>query len=214
MSQAAKGKGKVMRESSRLSARLAVVPVIAFLLVGLAACGSPKRPTSLPTRTSPVAAFSFPPQEGTNDNFGVTTDGLEFVPWVDIEVTALGYYDDGRDGLVSSHSVGIFDAASRELVTPEVTVDSQSALEGFYRYEPIAPVVLKEGRAYLVAGGCPRPFDKSVNKPHGLVWAPEVRFTRYRVGHGVFRYPTSTPPQLWIQPNFKFMPVSAASPTP
>jgi len=50
--------------------------------------------------------------------------------------------------------------------------------QGFYRYEPITPVVLNAGRSYVVVGDSIPPCDKAVNDPDGLVWAPEIRFAR------------------------------------
>jgi len=89
--------------------------------------------------------------------------------------------------------------------------------QGFYRYEPITPVVLNAGRSYVVVGDSIPPCDKAVNDPDGLVWAPETRFVRYRTGHGQFGFPgAEAPGQLWMIANFMFLPVSTttSSPTP
>jgi hypothetical protein len=168
----------------------------------------------LPTRSTPVPAFSFPPQEGTATGFITSTDGLEFVPWVDIEVSALGYYDDAGDGLLTAHRVAVFDSDTKKTVTPVVIVDSESPLDGSYRYEPITPVVLKEGKTYMVAGDSRPPFDKAVDKPDGLAWAPEIQFVQYHIREGGWGYPASHQGYVWTEPNFKFMPVSAVSPSP
>jgi hypothetical protein len=201
-----------------------LAPLVLTALLALAACcssvWSPQTcPTTFPTRTSPGPALSFPPQHGTAQGFVVGTDGLVFVPWVDIEVTGLGYYDEDGDGLVARHTVGIFEKSTEQLVTPSVTVDGQSTLEGLYRYEPIAPVVLKAGRTYVVAGDNPRPFDKQAEIPKNVVWAPELRFVAYKVSYGTFRYPRYLTAREgddrdWIAANFMFMPVLDSSPSP
>ena len=53
------------------------------------------------------------PQEGS---VGDSKGGLEFVPWVDIEVSALGYYDHGQDGLCNDHKVIIYNYHSGKAV--------------------------------------------------------------------------------------------------
>lgn len=211
------------RESCLAAAGLLAPLVLAALLALAACCGSvwsPQTcPTTFPTRTSPVPALSFTPQRGTDQGFKVATDGLVFMPWVDVEVTGLGYYDEDGDGLVARHTVGIFEKSTEELVTPSVTVDGQSTLDGLYRYERIAPVVLKAGRTYVVAGDNPRPFDKQVEIPEDVVWAPELRFVAYKVSYGAFRYPRYVTARGgddsdWMAANFTFMPVLDSWPAP
>ncbi len=132
--------------------------------------------------------------------FSKSTDGLEFVPWVDMEVSALGYCDAGGDGLLNSHTVGIFDTDTKELVTPTVVVDSESVLDGSYRYEPITPVVLKEGRSYMVAGDSEPPFDPVAFDPvaggGSRNWAPEMRFVGHSESYGDFEFPGYAEPVL------------------
>jgi hypothetical protein len=111
-----------------------------------------------------VAAYSFPPQEAISASapkaYARSTDGLEFVPWTDIEVTALGYYDGGGDGLQSEHTVGIFETSSEQLVSDNVIIDGESELEDGFRYEAITPVVLKGGRTYVLAGSTSAPYEQ------------------------------------------------------
>jgi hypothetical protein len=198
----------------------ATLGVIVVALLALAACGSgsptPTRPSTLPTRSTPVPAYSFDPGSGTTAGFKKTTDGLEFVPWVDMEVSALGFCDAGGDGLLNSHTVGIFDTDTKELVTPTVVVDNESVLDGSYRYEPITPVVLKEGRSYMVAGDSEPPFDPVAFDPvpggGSRNWAPEMRFVGHSESYGDFEFPGTRNRYLWMTPNFKFVPVPAASP--
>jgi hypothetical protein len=172
----------------------------------------------LPTRSTPVPAYSFNSGPGTTAGFRKSTDGLEFVPWVDIEVSALGFCDASGDGLLNSHTVGIFDADTEELITPTVVVDGESVLDGSYRYEPITPVVLKEGKSYMVGGDSEPPFDPVALDPATgggrAIWAPEMRFVGHSESYGDFEFPGTRNRYLWMAPNFKFMPVPASSPTP
>ena len=159
----------------------AALAVFVASALALAACGSDTAPTDLPTRTTPVAAYSFPPQEPISAHapkaYASSTDGLEFVPWTDIEVTALAYYDDDGDGLLSEHTVGIFEKSSEHLVSDTVIIDGESTLEDGFRYEAITPVVLKGGTTYVLAGSTSSPYDVVVGDPDDMESAPEVRFT-------------------------------------
>ena len=206
--------------SLRTASSAAVLLLVLLAALALVACGgsdnpTPTRPSTLPTRSTPVPAYSFDPGSGTTAMFRKSTDGLEFVPWVDIEVSALGFCDAGGDGLLNSHTVGIFDTDTKELVTPTVVVDNESVLDGSYRYEPITPVVLKQGRSYMVVGDTESPFDPcSVARGGGRDWEPEVRFVGHSESYGDFEFPGTRSRHLWMAPNFKFMPVPASSPTP
>jgi len=159
----------------------AALAACAAAALTLAACGSDAAPTDLPTRATPVAAYSFPPQEPISASatraYAVGTFGLEFVPWTDIEVTDLGYYDDSGDGLQSEPTVGIFEKSSEQLVSDTVIIDGESELEDGFRYEAITPVVLKGGTTYVLAGSMGAPYDVVVGDPEGMKSAPEVRFT-------------------------------------
>lgn len=63
-------------------------------------------------------------------------------------VDALGFYDVGQDGLVNSHSVGIFDSTGNLLVS--TLVDTSSTLLDGFRYAAVSPVELSAG-SYTIA---------------------------------------------------------------
>lgn len=100
----------------------------------------------------------------------------------------------------------------RKTVTPTVIVNGESALDGLFRYESIAPIVLKAAENYTLAfhGDF---VDPGASFPKGVVWAPEIRFLRWRELDGRWGYPGGTWDHLDVAVNFKFLPVSAASPT-
>ncbi len=152
-----------------------MISTITLALMGVSAQSS---------QASPSTALTFPSQPGTTAGFVNGTDGWEFIPVADIHVTTLGYYDDSVNGLLTSHAVGIFDTATQALVTPTVAVNSASTLDGLFRFEPIAPVLLHTGQSYTVAGATVSPFDPEVFNPSGRVFAPEVQFVKYRVAFG------------------------------
>jgi class 3 adenylate cyclase/S1-C subfamily serine protease len=164
----------------------------------------------------PAPAVTYPPQPA-QDTSGYLdmTDGWQFKPSVDILVTALGFYDDGQDGLHRSRPVGIFDGADQWLLA-SVEVRPDSPLEGVFRWEPVTPLVLHAGHTYVAAAYAGPPFDGEVESPEGQVWAAEVHLVA-----GVGSYATG-----WMFPavsseilsapaaNFKFLPASLSSPSP
>jgi eukaryotic-like serine/threonine-protein kinase len=151
------------------------------------------------------------------------TFGWKFSPTVDIEVTKLGCYDAGRDGLARPHRVGIFDAGSGRLLA-SVTVRPKSTLGGFFRWESLkTPLVLKAGRSYL-AGTEDKKTLETLYLPNDEFLdtepAEEVGFDRIhhnRPSEGAFTAPmVPQNPQRYpfvLSPNFMFVPVSTSSPT-
>jgi len=194
---------------------------LAVVAVLVAACGemkpSPGPSTSWTPGASPVPAITYPPQDGTNTNFFAGTEGWYFKPTVDIEVTALGWYDDGQDGLTQAHPVGIFDASDEKLLV-EAKVQPDSPLDGAFRWVSVEPpVALKAGHEYVMAGYAGPPFDLAVKNPKDASFAPELRYLRYRITterNRVWGYPDAKDASTLLDTNFKFRPVSVASPTP
>lgn len=217
------------QESGRqVSVALALSLLVLAAALALAACGGgeltpPSDLPSWPAGASPSPAVSIPVGpgmsfEGTPSGSG--TDGWEFRPYVDIEVTALGYFDDNADGLVQDHWAGIFDMATKKGVVT-TTVGPNSTLDGAYRWEAVTPWVLKAGHSYVVAiwgryePGQPYDTD-TYSRPAGAVWAPEIKHGRYRATLGPWGFPDQVQElsELILTANFKFKPVSASSPSP
>jgi hypothetical protein len=139
--------------------------------------------------------------------------GTDFRPLVDIEVSALGLYDDNGSGFRRSHRVGIFERDSKQSVVDAI-VSSDSTLEGEFRWEQVEPVLLKTGTSYIVASDNFRPFDTIV---HGrgdwpLTLDPGSCWSTGRLRERSWRYPDTPTSIPMIGPNFKFTPLSAASP--
>jgi len=68
----------------------------------------------------------------------------------DVELDALGFYDDGADGNVDAHAVGIWTSAGALLAQATVSAGTASTLVGSYRYAAVTPVTLLAGQTYVI----------------------------------------------------------------
>ncbi len=108
--------------------------------------------------------FSVPGIDSTNNPWSL---GFQFTTNKTVNVTALGFYDDDRNGLTEAHDVGIFDDSGTLLVN--VTVNPEASLDGFFRYTSVAPTVLQAGKTFFIAAATGaekytfNPTDFSVN---------------------------------------------------
>ena len=108
-----------------------LVPLALAALPLLAACGGcpfTLPPTAAPTwppGASPRPAITYPAQRATTEDCIDSSQGWSFRPVVDIELTALGYYDDGQNGLLHAHRSAVFDSATRQAVV-ETTIRPRS----------------------------------------------------------------------------------------
>ncbi len=102
-----------------------------------------------------TAMFSFDPP-AVAEAAAEGTDGFRFSPKVDIDVTALGYFDHLQNGFPVSkqHPVALYDFATKQRLV-RVVVNTASTLDGIFRYTAIEPMRLKAGQSYVVAGYTP-----------------------------------------------------------
>lgn len=195
--------------------------ILGVLALTAAACGGyclPLPPTAAPTLppgTSLQPALSFPAQSATTRGFFDCSAGWAFRPVVDIEVTALGYYDDGRDGLLNAHRSAIFDAVTRQAIA-QATIRPQSALAGLFRWEPVGPVVLQAGREYVMVSSREGPFDPEIVDPKNASTTPELRYLGYRetpVGRPAWGCPDRTSTVVRLSGNFLYRRAPALDPS-
>jgi hypothetical protein len=90
--------------------------------------------------------FDTPGADYTN---GSHSAGFVFdVAGAPYHVIALGFYDDGKNGLTQSHAVGIFNSAQALLA--QATVQPGDPLQSWWRWHAI-DIVLPVGKGYRVA---------------------------------------------------------------
>jgi hypothetical protein len=169
------------------------------------------------TLASPVAAdtamFDFPaPATASSTERG--TDGFRFTPNVNIEVTALGYYDHNQDGFTSGfHPVAIYDFVTKVQLA-KVSVQSTSPLDGLFRYAEIEPLALAGGTSYVLAGYTSPQNNSNAENPAGLTTASEITFQGYRfaVGGSDVSFPNETFGDPFFGPNLLFRTESVTQP--
>ena len=81
------------------------------------------------------AAIEFTDAPVTHDS--QLSVGFVFTTTQAVSVTALGYYDEDKDGFWTDHEVGIFDASGTLLVSSVLNMGTGSSLDGDYRYRAI-----------------------------------------------------------------------------
>ncbi len=84
-----------------------------------------------------------------------STLGWSFTVTSPIEVTSLGFYDSGLDGLSEPHLVGIWDDSEQLLRSSEIAAGDGNPLVGRYRYSAIQPILLTTGHTYVIGATVP-----------------------------------------------------------
>ena len=142
------------------------------------------------------------------------TLGFAFSVAADVPLLALGVYDHLADGLEAAAEVALWSSDSRvalrQAVVPRGTA---AALDGTFRFAPVAPLLLQAGRAYLVAAY----LDDSMATSFGIADTgtasidPRLRLVEDRFGDGFFNitYPSLSDGTQggWLGANFQLAPV-------
>jgi hypothetical protein len=103
---------------------------VAAGLLAAASSLSPAAATPVPPAGTPAISIG---STGT-DGSSAATRGWSFTLGNEINVTALGFYDNQLNGLVDSHQVGIWDVSGTLLVTGTVSSGTLSPLTSQFRY--------------------------------------------------------------------------------
>lgn len=110
------------------------------------------RPTATPSPT-PIGATALDFSSlGSGNNYqgGIDCLGWRFHAKRPLTINSLGFYDGLKDGLKTSHQVGIFDVESRALIVSTTVVPSDT-LNGFFRFHYLpSPLTLSANRDYYI----------------------------------------------------------------
>ena len=164
------------------------------------------------------------PQAGPLPVEARSTVGWQFRTRLPIEVTHLGFYDLGGDGLETSHTVGIWDEEQNLVATAVVEGGTDSPRRGRFRYATLASPILLDGAHQYVIGATVR-TGGDIYPYSDVNWDLLNSHDRVRVKHrsmeGVFgdddvlipplTFPTvahSSGEALAV--NFRFTPLAAA----
>ena len=129
---------------------------------------------------------------------GNYTEGYTFTLASASNVTQLGYFDLGADGLTDAHNVAIYDSTGTLLVSQSVTANQTATLgntfnlgngqTGAFRYVTLFnPLALQANTTYTIAGYSQNGTDGVATQASNLVTASGVTF-----GGGVYRFGDST----------------------
>ncbi len=136
----------------------------------------------------------------------------------DVELDALGIYDDGMDGMVDAHAVGIWTNGGTLLAQTTVPSGTAGTLVGSYRYTALpTPITLTAGQTYVigtyfgpVAGACSGSACGDIFLYNGPeTYDPRITFlqsrqTRSIAGTGILAFPNldAGVAEAFFGPNF------------
>ena len=154
---------------------------------------------------------TFRAEEATHTGLPITCKlplGWQFTVNTAIDVTALGVFDSGQDGLVESHDVGIWDSTCNLLVSATVQSGTTDPLTDQFRYVDVSTTLLNPGvyniGAVWLDGSDFNTFPGDVNN---FATIPDITFNSPAyIGGGTLADPTNndvgTLPS-YFGPNFK-----------
>ncbi|MBK8040378.1 MAG: DUF4082 domain-containing protein [Verrucomicrobiaceae bacterium] len=107
----------------------------------------------MPAHSHAATALSFSSYTGSFTDGVGRVIGWEFsTTAAPVQVTHLGFFDEGANGLASSHAVGLYLKSTKALVASVIVPAGTSAsLDGFFRMESITPVSLLPATEYVIA---------------------------------------------------------------
>lgn len=141
--------------------------------------------------------------------------GWQFTTNSDISVTALGFFDDGQNGLVDAHDVGIFSAAGTLLASATVPSGGAAPLVNQFRYVAIAPLLLTSGQTFRIGAVYNSNADPLVVNATGLAVDPAITKSplRFAISSATLADPTgSFLGNGSFGPNFDFVLAATGAP--
>ncbi len=139
-----------------------------------------------------------------------TVHGWEFTVNTNIILTHLGLYDDGLDGFIHDHDIGLFRLSdSALLASGTMSAGTGDPLIDNFRYIDVADVPLVTTENYVLSYYTTTGSgDFVVTDATGEVFAPEVNWIsgRWGVGAGGLIIPPNSTGADRYGPNFQFVP--------
>ena len=137
---------------------------------------------------------------GSANTFGgSTTAGFQFTLATPMQVTGLGFWDEGANGLINNHTVGLWNSSSPSVLLASTvlnnssTVVSSTSAAGDWLFNSIAPLTLPAGT--YVVGATIAATDPDLLRQQTLAaTAPGVTFVQAMdVGSPTLLYPSPAP---------------------
>src|ERR1039458_5778944 len=151
---------------------------------------------SFPTRRSSDLDFT----GGSANTFGSsTTAGFQFTLSSSMLVTGLGFWDEGANGLINNHTVGLWNSSSPSVLLASTVVNNSSLVvsstsaAGDWLFNSIAALTLPAGT--YVVGATSVAGDPDLQRQQTLAaTAPGVTFVQAMdVGSPTLLYPSPAP---------------------
>lgn len=172
-----------------------------------------------------VPALTFSGGAFTN-NFPNHTMGYTFNVTHDVTLTQLAFWDFGGDGLVDSHTIGVWDGEGSLLRTATIAAGTGATLDSAgFRLVDVPDLILKPGTGYVVGAttGATNQSDFAAffwNATTGMTMAPGITYVGNRdianSGVNVLTRPTSPngAGTGWVGGSFTVAPSLVAAPEP
>jgi len=132
-----------------------------------------------------------------------------------LTVTDVGIFDQGGDGLIDSHELGIWTSLGSLLVDVTVAAGTGEELDGSYRFHAITPMVLSADTDYVIGAfypgkptsGTPQDtiiFNSSSEVFSGVTYTQSVQSTLGTLSTFTFPNINAGLPEGVFGPNFRF----------
>jgi hypothetical protein len=87
---------------------------------------------------------------GTEYGGGSWTLGFAFTANSSLNITSLGVYDSGLDGLASDAEIGIWDEFGNLLISTTVSSGTSGELDGYFRFNDITTFTINPNQLYVI----------------------------------------------------------------
>ncbi len=167
------------------------------------------------TSHAQLLALDFPANSADAGDNGDWTLGYSFRVLTPITVTGLAYWDSASDGLVNTHSVGLWTTGGSLLSSASLPAGTSASLIGEWRYTNVTPITLGLGD-YVVAGSHTTGGDVYSYDPPSHTIAPEILFLANSYIEGIgLNFPTDSDSSIgYFGGNFLYRTGGGAVPEP